>query len=519
MTTQLTKSTLLEKIKAAYSADALVKDIKCDMAEGKGDPDYAFDAQGIMYNRATGIERIYVPDDAELRTTILREAHDAPMSGHFGYKKTLGNVSRVYWWPGMKAHISSYVSTCDACQRHKAVNLRPAGLLQPIPHPERNWDVVTIDEVGPLPKTRSGYNMVFTMVDKASKMVHYAPGKDTMTAPQLARIFFDRVVSQHGLPKVIISDRGSKFTGTFWKELFKLCGTKLAFSTAFHPQTDGQSERANRTLGEMLRAYVNYRHDDWDTHLPTVEFAYNNSNNPTTGFTPFYLNYGQHPNTPLTLVNERIVSANPSVTEFVEQLKEAYDTARGNVSTAQATQKKHVDARRRHIEFKVGDRVLLSTADLKLATQGTSKKLQPKFTGPFKITAKVGANAYTLELPRQLSKMHPTVNVSRLRPYKDNDQATFPTREKLNRPPPQLVDEDDGYEVERIVDKMRTHKGRQFITWYLVKWKGYPDSDNTWRKAEWLRPPHAGTEVWDFVTAYDSANPGLGRLESQEPTF
>lgn len=178
-----------------------------------------------------------------------------------------------------------------------------------------------------------------------------------------------------------------------------------------------------------------------------------------------------------------------------------------------------MDARRRHIEFKVGDRVLLSTADLKLATQGTSKKLQPKFTGPFKITAKVGANAYTLELPRQLSKMHPTVNVSRLRPYKDNDQATFPTREKLNRPPPQLVDEDDGYEVERIVDKMRTHKGRQFITWYLVKWKGYPDSDNTWRKAEWSRPPHAGTEVWDFVTAYDSANPGLGRLESQEPTF
>lgn len=517
MTSQVIKPTILEAIKATYPTDSFVKSLKRDMATGNGDPDFAFDVQGILYNRATGIERLYVPDNAELRTRVLREAHDSPMSGHFGYKKTISTVSRLYWWPGMKTQVANYVATCDACQRNKAVNHRPYGLLQPIDHPEGNWDVVTIDEVGPLPKTRSGYNMVVTMVDKASKMVHYAPSKDTATAPQVARIFFDRVVTLHGLPKVIISDRGSKFTGTFWKELFQLSGTKLAFSTAFHPQTDGQSERANRTLGEMLRAYVNHRQDDWDVHLSTVEFAYNNSVNPSTGYTPFYLNYGRHPNTPLSLSNVRHSSPNPAVTDFVQHLTETYEAARANVATAQASQKKHADTKRRHVEFMHGDKVMLSTADLKITARG-SKKLGPKFIGPFVITARVGTNAYTLDLPAHLAKLHPTVNVARLRPFKENNSTQFPVRETLDRPPPQLDDEDDGYEVEAVVDKMRTRHGRKWITWYLVKWKGYPDSDNTWRQAAWLRPPHAGSEVWDFVTAYDAEHTGPGRVQNNPPS-
>lgn len=507
-----------DKIKTGYATDKLYQEVKADMEASKGDPDFAFDVQGLLYNKAMGLERLYVPAIPELRTQVLREAHDTPLTGHLGCKKTQHLVSRNFWWPSMASDIADYVSTCDACQRHKSVNRKPMGLLQSIPHPESKWDTVTLDEIVSLPKTKSGHDALLVVVDKGSKMVRYAAIKETITAPQLAKVFFDTVVCLFGIPKKIISDRGSKFTGHFWKELFKCCGTKLAMSTAYHPQTDGQTERANRTLEEMIRAFVNHRHDDWDKHLPALEFAYNNSVNPSTGFTPFYLNYGRHPSFPLSLTNPRTVTPNPTATRFVRQLQADYAEATDRVKKAQEVQKKHADKRRRDYKFKIGDKVLVSTAEINFKLPGQSKKLLAKYIGPYTVTEVINDNAYKLELPSSLSRLHPVFNITRLRPYKESDSSKFPTREVLDRPPPQLEDEDDGFEVEAIIDKCRTKdKSRRWKDWYLVKWKGYPDSDATWKQAAWLKPPHAGSEVWDFVDSYNETHPEPARIEQQEP--
>lgn len=513
----VTSSDLTEAIKQATNNDSFYKEVTSELEASDEDLGFKLDSRGLLFHTASGEHKLYVPDVPSLRTRVLREAHDSTISGHLGYKKTKEQVSRHFWWPTLIKDVSCYVATCDACQRHKSVNQRPMGLLRPLPHPGGKWEVVTIDEIIGLPTTRSGNNAVIVVVDKATKMNKYTATKGTIKAPEFARIFFDRVVSQYGLPREIVSDRGSKFTGHFWNELFKLCGTKLSMSTAFHPQTDGQTERANRTLEEMIRAYVNSCHDDWDMHLSALEFAYNNSVNPSTGFSPFFLNYGRHPATPLALSNPNVASPNPAAATFVRQLHEDSEVAAANVAKAQQVQKQNADKLRRDVKFAVDDQVMVSTADINFKTRGQSKKLLAKFIGPFRITRVVNDNAYELALPSQFSRLHPVFNISRLRPYKANDDNSFPGREVLNRPPPQLEDEEDGYEVETIIDKMRTRKRRGFTTWYLVKWRGYPESDATWKQAAWLKPPHAGQGVWSEVEAYNATHPGDARIEDTAP--
>lgn len=214
-------------------------------------------------------------------------------------------LSRYYYWPSMHQDVKDYVSSCHACQSNKARNAKLEGLAQPLPHPPRRWDQVSMDLITQLPRTKSGNDAIVVVVDKYSKMLHCFPTTTTVTAPQLAKLFFDEIVRHHGVPSSIISDRDPRFTSSFWQQLWKQLGTKLAMSTAYHPQTDGQTERANRTIEEMLRAYVNSKQNDWDQHLTAVEIAYNNSKQMSTGFSPFYLNYGQHPSTPLSVSSVR----------------------------------------------------------------------------------------------------------------------------------------------------------------------------------------------------------------------
>ncbi|KAJ9516246.1 hypothetical protein QJQ45_001132 [Haematococcus lacustris] len=231
---------------------------------------------------------------------LLHEAHDAHTAAHLGRAKTLERLQRHFYWPQMHKTVQEYVRTCDKCQRNKATNQLPPGLLQPLPIPSRNWQQVSMDFIGPLPATPHGHTMIFTVVDKLSKMIHLIPTTTTATTHDTARLFFDHIFKHHGLPEAIISDRDPKFTSDFWTSLFHLTGTRLLLSSAYHPQTDGQTERANRTVEDMLRPYVNDHKTDWDQHLAAVEFAYNNSEHVGTGFTPFYLNYGQPPNTQTT---------------------------------------------------------------------------------------------------------------------------------------------------------------------------------------------------------------------------
>ena len=245
--------------------------------------------------------RLYVPSGS-LRAAVMEELHDARCSGHLGIKRTSDLVKRDFYWPTLESDVEEFVKSCDACQCNKPSNQRSAGLLQPLEIPKNRWERVSMDLITHLPKTRTGYDALLVVVDYGTKMVVLRPTTGTATAVDVAKVFVDSVVRVHGLPRSIVSDRDSKFTSHFWKEVFRNMGTTLAMSSGFHPQTDGQTERANRTVEEIMRAYVGRRHNDWDQRLSMVEFVYNNAVHSSTGFTPFYLCYGRHPVNPANLL-------------------------------------------------------------------------------------------------------------------------------------------------------------------------------------------------------------------------
>ncbi|KAJ9523672.1 hypothetical protein QJQ45_020105 [Haematococcus lacustris] len=432
--------------------------------------------EGRLYTTSNP-PRLYIPS-SPLRAQLLHEAHDAHTAAHLGRAKTLERLQRHFYWPQMHKTVQEYVRTCDKCQRNKATNQLPPGLLQPLPIPSRNWQQVSMDFIGPFPATPRGHTMIFTIVDKLSKMIHLIPTTTTATAQDTARLFFDHIFKHHGLPEAIVSDRDPKFTFDFWTSLFHLTGTRLLLSSAYHPQTDGQTERANRTVEDMLRPYVNDHKSDWDQHLAAVEFAYNSSEHVGTGFTPFYLNYGQHPTTPSALLlPPPTLVPSQAAEDFVTSMRNNLTAARSALQRSIDTQKLHADQHRRHEEFEVGVRVLLSCANLNLQSAVNSAKLQPRFVGPFKVLAKHSPVPYKLDLPSSM-RILPTFHISRLRPYLSS--SSFPERAVELQPSPVIIDGEAYFTVEAILG--RRWNDAQHAFQYLIKWAGYDDSFNSW---EW----------------------------------
>jgi hypothetical protein len=333
-----------------------------------------------------------------------------------------------------------------------------------------------MDLITSLPTTKTGHDAIFVVVDKMSKMVHYIPTVTKIDAPGLARLLIDNVIKLHGIPINIISDRDARFTSNFWRSLWLQLGTRLKFSTSYHPQSDGLTEINNKTLEQSLRAYTNYHQNNWDEQLSLLEFSYNNMVNSSTGYSPFFLNYGQHPIAPVTYEVRKEVRTNETATELIESLYDTIEHAHDNIIKAQAAQKKYADKYRRDFEsFQVGDMVLLSTDNLR--TMGRAQKLDPKRIGPFKIIKVLSKLNYQLELPSTMNKIHNVFHVSLLTKFNHSD--AFPTRpNEINRPPATVLPDqkEDVYEVEQILKHKKI--GRQVH--YLVHWKGYPIHESTW---------------------------------------
>eukprot|EP00253_Pinus_taeda_P023337 PITA_23337 len=229
-----------------------------------------------------------------MRENLIKEKHSGGLSGHFGTEKTLEQLNRFYFWPRMKSEVEKYVRNCKVCQYAKERS-QNTGLYIPLPIPDRPWDMISMDFVLGLPKTQGGYDSIFVVVDRFSKMAHFIPCYKTSDASHIANLFFKEIVRLHGLPKSIVSDRDSKFVGHFWRTLWKNLGTKLSFSSAYHPQRDGQTEVVNRSLGNLLRSLTAEHPKQWDQVLRQVEYAYNDSPNRSTGQIPFHIVYGMHP--------------------------------------------------------------------------------------------------------------------------------------------------------------------------------------------------------------------------------
>lgn len=493
-------STLLDAIKEAAPLDATYV-AEFNRRRTRADP--ITERDGLLYHG----DRLVVPNDTQLRTRILHECHDSPLSGHLGKDKTLEQVKRRFYWQRMDADIAQYVTSCDACQRNKPSQQAPMGKLQPLPIPTRPWQQVSMDLITQLPRSRNGFDAIVVFVDKLSKMAHYAPTTTNVTAPQLATIFMREVVRLHGVPESILSDRDPRFTANFWRAFWQQLGTTLTMSTAYHPQTDGQTERANRTLEEVLRAYVNFKQDDWDERLSAVELAVNNSVHASTGFTPFHLNSGQEVLMPLDHAIAGVrPSNNPEAAQRLEQLRKDLEQARKNIERAQQRQAHYADQHRRDVSFKVGNKVLLSTEHLKLVgprNAQRSPKFTYKFLGPFTVKRVVNDNAYELELPASL-QIHPVLNISRLKAYRDGQQL-FPSRRAPDsRPPPETILEDGAevFEVEEIIGR----RGQGQRTQYLVKWRGYPHWESTWEPLAKLADASEAIEAFEAQVLEDQAS-------------
>ncbi|CAI5799358.1 retrotransposon 1, partial [Podarcis lilfordi] len=221
-----------------------------------------------------------------LRAEVLRMTHDASAAGHFGRYRMTHLVSLEFWWPHLKADVARYVASCDVCRWAKGPTERPPGLLQPLPVPPHPWHTVSLDFVVDLPPSR-GCTCLLVFSDHFTKMVNCAPCPSVPKAKETTQLYLQHVFRLHGLPERVVSDRGVQFTSRFWRALHQTLGTEVCLSSTYHPQTDGQTERANAVLELYLRCYCSYQQDDWVDHLPLAEFAYNNAVNASTQQTPF----------------------------------------------------------------------------------------------------------------------------------------------------------------------------------------------------------------------------------------
>lgn len=296
----------------------------------------------------------------------------------------------------------------------KAGHQRPAGELQPLDVPMWKWDQIVMDFVVGLPKAQSGQDAIWVIIDRLTKSVHFLPIKVLDKLDKLAKLYVCEMVKLHGVPVSIVSNRDPGFTSRFWDKLQNAMGTKLNFSTAYHPQTDGQFEKTIQTLGDMLRLCVLDFKGNWIRYLPVVEFAYNNYFQTTIGMAPFEALYGRKCRSPLYWddVGERQLLGS----EMVQDMKEKITLIRKRMLTAQSRHKSYADKHRRKLEFMVGDFVYLKVSPIRNVWRFSNKgKLSPRYVGPFQVLKCASPLAYKIEMPPNLSGVHDVFHVSQLR--------------------------------------------------------------------------------------------------------
>jgi hypothetical protein len=475
-----TSRTPHEIIDEEYEKDSFIQEIiqllRADVRRSKK---ISLSECELRENRLYYRSRLVVPDHDELKIKLLRHVHDSPMGGHAGRAKTLEVLQRQYYWPSMHETVRRYVKSCHTCSRTKASREKYHGLLKPLPVPERRWADLSVDFIVDLPPSE-GCENIMVVVDRLSKHRHVI-GCHDISAPAVARLFLDNVWKHHGLPDTIVSDRGSQFVSAFWDELTKQLKISARLSTAFHPETDGQTEIMNSMIEQYLRAYVNYLQDDWNSMLAMVEFAGNNMVSETTQVSPFFANSGQHPRMgfePPTTI-PRPAYQRPlalAANEFVQKMSDLQDLLREEMSWAQAVYENSANRTRSPAPaYRVGDLVMLDARHIKTARP--AKKLDWKNLGPFPVQKVVSPYSYRLELPNTM-KIWPVFHTSLLRPASTPEQA-LPGQIQAP-PPPVIIEDEPEYYVERIENSRYNKRRRRFE--YLVRWTGY--NEPTWEPAE-----------------------------------
>ncbi|GBG71026.1 hypothetical protein CBR_g8324 [Chara braunii] len=395
----------------------------------------------------------------------LAEFHDQATAGHMGFHKTLARVSRLYVWPKRKDFVKDYVAECPTCQEVNSANHLPYGLLQPLPIPEGRWQSISMNFIGPLrPPTPRGHDAIMVVVDRFTKRARFVPCRYAISAREVADIVFDRVVCDHDLPLSIISDRNPRFTSRFWRRLHEVYDTQLRFSSSYHPQTDGQTEIMNRTLGDILRKIV--RDDQqWDLHLAHAEIAYNHAVSPATGMSPYYCDLGYHPRVPADFLQPSQMHPDiscPALDNWVAHMTSIMKTANEHIAASQTRMAARANRSRMNHPFKVGDDVLIDARHLQLEAD-TFRKFRRRFFGPCRILQAVGSDtasspvSFRVKLTDYLrqARVHDVYHVSLLRPYRRPSERF--TGRPYERPPPLIVDGHEEFLVSNIIGRRVTN--------------------------------------------------------------
>ena len=457
---------LLQQIKNAYTSDPTLHNLIDDLERTPtSHPQFTW-SRGLLRRKS----KLVVPGNVTIRNAILEWLHCSGIGGHSGRDATHQRVKSLFYWKGMSKDIQAFVRSCSVCQQCKYDTAASPGLLQPLPIPPAVWSDISMDFVDGLPLS-FGKTVILVVVDRLTKAAHFLALAHPYSAITVAQAYMDNIFKLHGLPNTIVGDRDSIFLSDFWQELFKLQGVALNYSSAYHPQSDGQTEVVNRCLETYLRCMCSDRPGLWSKWLPLAEYWYNTNFHTSANMTPYEAVYGQVPPQHIPYIpgesKVAVVALNLQERESMLLILK-FHLLRAQHCMEQSANKKRSDR-----SFSIGDWVYVKLQPYRQGSvvMRVNQKLAPKYYGPYKVVDKCGKVAYKLALP-STSKIHPVFHVSQLK-LRVGDSV-------ISSNLPAVVHDVLLKVPERILERKMVNRQGRAATKVLVKWSNEDDSEATW---------------------------------------
>lgn len=478
----------------SYKNDPVTKALQEKLLLQKAETvtDYTLHASIIRYKG-----KILVGNDKNLQEQLIAALHSSPVGGHSGMRATYQRIKGIFYWPGMKQHVETYIASCPVCQRAKHENCPQPGLLDPLPVADMAWQHISMDFIEGLPNSQ-GKEVILVVVDRFTKYSHFLALSHPYTVHSVAQVFVDHIIRLHGPPKLIISDRDRIFTSQLWRDIFAALRVELRYSSAYHPQTDGQTERVNQCLETYLRCMSTLEPKKWLSWLPLAEYWYNTTYHTALKMSPFQALYGFPP----PLISELAIPGPEDLEaqEFLSAKQHMLDQLKANLSQAQNRMKRYADLKRSERQFQPGDLVYLKMAPYRLAAFGFrgALKLQNKYYDPFSVVQRIGNSAYKLQFPAHV-KIHPVFHVSQLKKHLG--------KKSIPSPDLPMVNEDGSIKTEpaMVLEVRQVPRHNLHVVQWLIQWENMAPEDATWEDAEFIKHTfpaffRSTTQAWRSVS-------------------